>query len=106
AMNWPAIGVLRGPDVGAACPVLEVEVDLRDVAEDGARVAAAIRRLRTWVPDLEGEDVRQDPALSLARTLQRLTLVLQRQAGSPVWAGFVRPSQPAGAFRVAVQFEE
>ena len=101
-MNWPAIGVLRGPNVWARCPVLEVEVDLHGAAADASRVAAAIDRLRASLPDLaEGTD-----APDFARALQRLTLRLQQKSGSPVAAGAVRPAGRPGVFRVVAEFEE
>jgi cyanophycin synthetase len=100
-MDLPRVTVLRGANVWARCPMLEVELDAG--AADAARVGEAIARLRPWLADLERPD---DPALALATALQRLTIALQRLAGCPVSAGAVRPAPRPGFFLVAVEFEE
>src|SRR4051794_22803246 len=100
-MKWPKVWVMRGANVWGRCPVLEVELEV-DGAADATR---AVARLRSWLPgfDALGAD---DAAFVLATTLQRLTLELQRLAGSPVSAGGVRPAERPNVFRVAVEFEE
>lgn len=101
-MNWPEVRVLRGPNVWAACPMLEVELDLNTTA-DADRARRAVARLRAALPELD--DPTDDPPLGLARALGRLTLALQRQAGSPVYATDARPDRP-GVFRIAAEIEE
>jgi cyanophycin synthetase len=102
-MNWPEIRVLRGANVWAPCRMLEVEVDLGGAAEDAGLVERALARLRAWLPDLEAPAPGED---AWAIALQRLAVVLQRRAGSPVSAGVVRPGSRPGTFRVAAEFEE
>jgi cyanophycin synthetase len=103
-MNWPGVRVLRGPNVWAPNPMLEVELDLNGTAADAAGVESAARRLRAALPEFGETGARGDPALSLAWGLVRLTVALQRLAGSPVAAGVVRPARP-GVFGIAVEFE-
>jgi cyanophycin synthetase len=103
-MNWPEARVLRGANVWASCPMLEVELGLDGTAEAGL-VEGAIRRLRTALPELKGADSGDGLGLKLARVFGRLTLALQRLAGSPVTVAIVRPVRP-GVFCVAVELEE
>jgi cyanophycin synthetase len=103
-MNWPEARVLRGANVWAACPMLEIELGLEDSAEAG-RVEGAIGRLRTALPELKGADAGDGPGLKLARVFGRLTLALERLVGSPVTVAVVRPVRP-GVFCVAVELEE
>ncbi len=106
-MNWPEARVLRGANVWASCPILEVELELDGTAEAGL-VEGAIGRLRTALPELKGADAGDGPGLKLARVFGQLTLALQRLAGSPVTVAVVQPVQPVrpGVFCVAVEFEE
>jgi cyanophycin synthetase len=100
-MNWPEAWVLRGANVWASCPMLEVELSLNGTAV----VESAIGRLQTALPELAGRDTGDDPALKFAWVFARLTLALQRLAGSPVTVAVVRPVRP-GVFCVAVELEE
>jgi len=101
-MELQHIWVLRGANVWARCPVLEVELVLADlVAVTESRLTNCAARLRTWLPSLAGSPVRPDlPAL-----LGDVTLELQRLAGSPVQVSRVR-SEGNDFFRVAIEFEE
>src|SRR5579883_432444 len=100
-MEFQHIWVLRGANVWARCPVLEVEFDVADraaVAEQ--HLADCTARLRAWLPTLTNKPIGPDlPAL-----LRDVTLELQRLAGSPVQVGRVRPGD--GFFRVVIEFEE
>jgi cyanophycin synthetase len=102
-MEFQRIWVLRGASIWACCSVLEVELDLADLAavtED--RLAACTTRLRSWLPTLAGRPLGPDlPAL-----LRDLALELQRLAGSPVKTGLVRPAGLDGCFRVVIEYEE
>jgi cyanophycin synthetase len=104
-MNWPQARVLRGANVWASCPMLEVELGLDGTAEDAGLVEGAIGRLRTALPELDGPDARDSPGVKLARVFAWLTLALQRRAGSPVTVAVVRPVRP-GTFCIAVELEE
>jgi cyanophycin synthetase len=101
-MELQHIWILRGANVWARCPVMEVELALADVAAVAEqRLADCTTRLRAWLPSLAGKTIGPDlPAL-----LRDVTLELQRLAGSPVRIGRIRPSGN-GFFRVIIEFEE
>src|SRR5262249_34206229 len=65
-MNRPGVRVLRGPNVWAPCPMLEVVLDLNGTAADAAGVESAVRRLRAALPELGETEAGGDPALGLA----------------------------------------
>src|SRR5579884_3240339 len=100
-MELQHIWLLRGANVWARCPVMEVELALaEDAAADGQHLADCTTRLRSWLPSLADNSIGPDlPAL-----LHAVTLELQRSVGSPVQVGRVRPSSD-GIFRVAIEFE-
>jgi cyanophycin synthetase len=101
-MELQHIWILRGANVWARCPLMEVELPLSDltaVAEQ--RLADCIARLRAWMPSLRSQSI----GPGLPALLGDVTLELQRLAGSPVQVGRVRPSSD-GFFRVAIEFEE
>ncbi len=101
-MELDHIWVLRGANVWARCPVMEVELALADgvcIAEQ--QLADCVTRLREWLPTLASKTMEPD----LPAILRDVTLELQRLAGSPVQVGRVRPSAD-GFFRVAIEFEE
>jgi cyanophycin synthetase len=102
-MDFQRIWVLRGANIWARCPVLEVELDLAGFAAvSEERLAACTTRLRAAMPSLAQRPTGPDlPAL-----LRDLTLELQRSAGSPVQFGLVRPGGRNGFFRVLVEYEE
>jgi cyanophycin synthetase len=101
-MELQHIWVLRGANIWARCPVLEVELVLADCAAVGEQhLAACTARLRAWLPSLADRPIGPDlPAL-----LRDLTLELQRLAGSPVQVGRVH-SGGDGIYRVVIEFEE
>src|SRR4051812_15136366 len=102
-MELQRIWVLRGANIWARCPVLEVELDLANLAAvTDERLAACMSRLRTWLPALANRPAGVD----LAATLRDLTLELQHLAGSPVQFGLVRPAGRNGFFRVVIEYEE
>jgi cyanophycin synthetase len=102
-MEFQHIWVLRGANVWARCPVLEVELNLTECAAvSEAQLAAYTARLRNALPSLS-----QHPAASdLPALLRDVTLELQRLAGSPVAFGLVRPPGRDPFFRVVIEFEE
>ncbi|MHB1422096.1 MAG: cyanophycin synthetase [Gemmataceae bacterium] len=102
-MELQHIWVLRGANVWARCPVLEVELDLADLAAvSEQRIADCTATLRSWLPSLANQPLGPDlPAL-----LRDLSLELQRLAGSPVQVGRVRSGGRDGFFRVIIEYEE
>jgi cyanophycin synthetase len=98
--------VLRGPNVWAACPVLEVGVDLRewvDVPRD--RSEEVRERLRTWIPSLQGERDASDE-FDPAQIFEQLLKKLQILAGNPVRFSASRSTDGPDRYRVAVEYHE
>lgn len=95
--------ILRGPNIWAACPVLEVGVDLRSWA-NGPRQQSmcALERLRSWLPALENVGRAGCPAC----VFERLLLHLQILAGNPVRFSAMRSAERSHRYRVAVQYHE
>ena len=114
-MELQHIWILRGANVWARCPVMEVELVLANhvtVAEH--RLAACTARLRSWLPSLGRAGSVSDGTTPVAYAsgssnlpalLRDVTLELQRLAGSPVEVGRVRPGGD-GFFRVIIEYEE
>jgi cyanophycin synthetase len=97
------IWILRGANVWAPCPVLEIELDLADSAAlTEEQLGSCTARFRTWLPSLANRNAAAD----LPSLLRDATLELQRLAGSPVEMGLVRPAGRAGFFRVIIEYEE
>jgi cyanophycin synthetase len=110
-MRFERTHVLRGANVWARCPVLEVEVDLEGTSEDegfSGRLLAILPALEGRLPDESpsGRCVAQPAGMLLARALCAAALDLQVQAGSDVRVGVVRPCGGGGGFRVVVEYEE
>jgi cyanophycin synthetase len=102
-MEFQRIWVLRGANVWARCPVLEVELSVANHAALGEeRLAACAACLRTWLPAL----IEQPAGADLPAVLRDVTLELQRRAGSLVEFGLVRPAGRDGIYRVIVEYEE
>lgn len=101
-MELEHIWFLRGANVWARCPVMEVELALAgraDLAQQ--RLADCTAHLRSWLPSLASRSI----GLNLPALLGDVTLELQGVAGSPVQFGCVRPGGN-GFFRVIIEFEE
>jgi cyanophycin synthetase len=95
--------VLRGPNVWAACSVLEAALDMSVWA--GAprqRRAPARERLRVWLPSLG--DVEE--GIRPAHLFERLWLHLQILAGNPVRFSATRPADRGNRHLVAVEYHE
>ena len=116
-MEFRKVLALRGPNVWANFPVLEVWVDLGDLnetASDG--VPGFNERLLRWLPSLiehrcslgvrGGFCERLRRGTYPAHILEHLTLELQSLAGTPVGFGRARATAEDGVYRVAIEFEE
>ncbi len=112
-MEVVGIRVLRGPNIWATIPVLEVQVHLGRLRDSSSSsIPCFIDRLTTWLPSLAGnrsadgflEQLRE--GTNLARVLERVTLELQSLAGTDVRFGQTteKPSEP-GTYQVAVEYE-
>jgi cyanophycin synthetase len=102
-MEFQRIWVLRGPNIWARCPVLEVELHLDTLHATGPDLAD---RLSAWLPSLRQRLTDPVAFTDLPHVLQHLTLELQTLAGSPVCFGLVRPTSREGLHRVIVEYEE
>ncbi|MGH7225331.1 MAG: cyanophycin synthetase family protein, partial [Gemmataceae bacterium] len=101
-MQLQRIWVLRGANVWARCTVLEVELNVTEIAAvTEERLAACTACLRAWLPSLVHR-----PAADLPTLLRDVALELQRLSGSPVQFGLVRPASGNDCFRVVIEYEE
>jgi cyanophycin synthetase len=109
-MRIERVWVLRGPNVWARCPALEVEVDPGALGRLSAEKVAA---LAGWLDEaarpLGGCDrflaaLRQ--ARHVAHVMQHLTLLLEDMAGSPVRFGAAQESYRDGLCRFVAEYEE
>jgi cyanophycin synthetase len=114
-MDFLKVWALRGPNVWARCPVLEVGLDLgrlRGVSPSGT--PGFTDRLLGWLPSLRGHPApsgtrgrcreRLREGTGLAHVLEVVTLELQALAGCDVGFGRTR-EEPAGAWTVVVEYE-
>jgi cyanophycin synthetase len=105
-MEFGRIWVLRGPNIWARVPVLEVELLQGSALSWPPNAAAAVaERLRDRIPGLRLAPIDGQP-LGIAALLQHLTLELQALCGSPVKFGLVRSTPEAGLNRVVIEYEE
>jgi hypothetical protein len=106
-MNWRHLRSLRGPNVWAACPVLEGALDLGDGAAWSAeQIQHAMDSLRAEVLDARpGTTVNGGVSLTgLARAFVLAALEWQGVAGYPVSFSAVRTTSRPGLFMAAVEF--
>src|SRR5215470_15179718 len=107
-MKLLQVGVLRGPNAWAACPVLEMSLDLGESARlPRNRLVEIAERVAVWFPalalpgvpaDSEGNGTggAREDALNLAGLFKRVALQFQIRAGNAVQFGAKRPlAQPA-----------
>jgi len=100
------IRTLRGPNIWAKCPVLELDLDLGEVPERHPDLA---ERLASWLSSLADRGAfleRMGHGASLADTLAQVTLELQTLAGSRVSFRQTRPTQTPGLYLVACEYDE
>ncbi len=98
-MNCRSLRCLRGPNVWAACPVIETVLALGGAASWPAEhIRHTLARLPAdlAVPAEKGE----------AEAFNLVALKLQELAGTPVSFAAIRPTAEPGVFRTAVEFVE
>src|SRR5437763_5614815 len=116
-MKLSRVGVLRGPNAWAACPILEVDLDLGDWADlPSDRLVEVAERVAAWLPALalsparagggNGTNGARKDALNLARVFQRIAVRLQVRAGNAVQFGETRPLARPGHYRIAIEYQE
>lgn len=93
------VRVLRGPNVWAACPVLEIVLDLEDFRSDG-EARSVLRQFVEGLLDGEGGD----GTTAIAHALAAATAKLQAIAGTPVTFFAARDMARPGLVLAAVEF--
>ena len=108
---------LRGPNIWANFPVLEVWVDLKQFNEiPSNEIPGFNERLMTWLPTLiahrcslgvrGGFFARLHDGTYLAHILEHITLELQTLAGTDVGYGKSRETSEKGVYKVIVEYTE
>jgi cyanophycin synthetase len=116
-MQFRDVSALRGPNVWARFPVLEVEVDLGELKDASSDAMPGFNeRLKSWLPSLiehrcsvgqrGGFLKRLERGTYLAHVLEHVTLELQSLAGTEVGFGRARETDADGVYRVAIEYEE
>src|SRR5215813_4117283 len=116
-MHVQKIWVLRGPNLWARSPVLEVELDLQDLNDPlSTSLPGLTDRLLAWLPTLGprpatdggpgdfAEQLRR--GTGLAHVLRQVALELEALAGGGVTFGLVHAAGRPGFYRVVIEFEE
>ncbi|WP_295434919.1 cyanophycin synthetase [uncultured Thiodictyon sp.] len=109
--------VLRGPNIWAHRPVLELLLDLGEIKDRSSEeIPGFNERLKSWLPSLiehhcspgerGGFFQRLERGTYMAHCLEHVTLELQTLAGTPVGFGRARETDEAGVYRVAIEYEE
>src|SRR5262245_15430674 len=116
-MKLLQVGVLRGPNAWAACPVLEVSLDLGESAAlPRDRLLEIAERVAVWFPALvmpralrasegNGTGGAREDALNLASLFQRVALQFQVRAGNAVQFGAIRPLAQSAHYRIAIGYQ-
>lgn len=104
------IWALRGPNIWAECPVLELTLDLGGLADDSAgRRPDLMDRLASWLSTLAERGAfleRMGRGTGLADTLAQVVLEFQTLAGSRVGFRQSRATQTQGLYLVACEYED
>lgn len=116
-MNFRKVLALRGPNLWAYFPVLEVWVDLgerKDLAS--SEMSGFNDRLTAWLPSLiehrcsvgerGGFIERLRRGTYLAHILEHVTIELQCLAGTEVGYGKARMTGEDGVYKVAIEYED
>lgn len=116
-MEFRKVQALRGPNVWANFPVLEVWVDLGEFKDKSSEEIPGFNdRLITWLPTMiehrcsvgerGGFFQRLRRGTYLAHILEHLSIELQTLAGHVVGFGRARESNEDGVYKVAIEYIE
>src|SRR5215470_7958488 len=108
---------LRGPNIWANFPVLEVWVELEELKDTSSEMIPGFNeRLMGWLPTLVehrcsvgqrgGFFERLRRGTYMAHILEHVTLELQSLAGTDVGYGRARETDVEGVYRVVIEFKE
>ncbi|WP_295409301.1 cyanophycin synthetase [uncultured Thiocystis sp.] len=109
--------VLRGPNLWAHFPVIELRLDLGAIKDTSSEEIPGFNdRLKSWLPSLiehrcsvgerGGFFRRLDRGTYMAHILEHVSLELQTLAGTPVGYGRARETDDEGVYRVAIEYAE
>ncbi len=107
---------LRGPNIWANFPVLEVWVDLEELKDTSSEMIAGFNdRLKGWLPSMiehrcsigerGGFFERLRRGTYMAHILEHVTLELQSLAGTEVGFGRAREMSTEGLYKVAIEYQ-
>lgn len=116
-MEFRKVLTLRGPNVWARFPVLEVWVDLKELKDSPSDSLPGFNeRLMAWLPTMiehrcsvgtrGGFFERLRRGTYQAHILEHVTLELQSLAGHPVGYGRARETSEEGVYKVAIEYDE
>ena len=116
-MEFRKVQALRGPNIWARFPVLEVWVDLQEFKDSPSNELPGFNdRLMAWLPTMiehrcglgyrGGFFERLRDGTWMGHILEHVTLELQELAGTPVGYGKARESSEAGVYKVVIEYEE
>ncbi len=116
-MDFRKVQALRGPNVWANFPVLEVWVDLGEFKDKSSEEIPGFNdRLMTWLPTMiehrcsvgerGGFFQRLRRGTYLAHILEHVSIELQTLAGHVVGFGRARESNEDGVYKVAIEYIE
>ncbi len=116
-LTFRRVLALRGPNVWANFPVLEVLVDLGSMKDTSSEMIPGFNdRLMSWLPSMiehrcsigerGGFFERLRRGTYLAHILEHVTLELQCLAGNIVGYGRARELDEDGVYRVAIEYQE
>jgi len=107
-MEFGRLWVLRGPNIWARMPVIEVEARPGDLTtwpiDLGNLLAGRLSKFTNHISERFPEELRR--ASGPAQALPHVALHLQCLAGCAVAFGATRPGPTPGQLRVAVEYEE
>ncbi len=114
-LTFRKVQALRGPNIWANYPVLEVWVDLADLRDSSSEMIPGFNeRLMGWLPTMiehrcsvgvrGGFFERLRRGTYLAHILEHVTLELQTLAGNEVGFGRARELEEPGVYRVAIEY--
>jgi cyanophycin synthetase len=112
-MEFRSLRALRGPNIWARCPALEIAVDLKEMKFPIREIPGFEARLRSWLPSLyqvsaATTDKGDQPigGLTLAHVLERIVVALQQQAGVDVGFSKTTPGVDTNLYHVVVEYHE
>jgi cyanophycin synthetase len=116
-MNFRQVLALRGPNIWAHFPVLEVLVDLGELKNFSSReIPGFSDRILAWVPSMDSHQCNNGPlgtfrqqlqvGTEAAHALEHLTIELQSLVDSNVSFGRTYETDEPGVYRVIVRYEE